>query len=117
MKRRYLCWIISTLKEFALAVKFIMNWDIQPDHEQEYFEFVIREFIPGVQRLGFELSDAWATVYGDRPQILVGAVMPSYSMAQQVLASPEWQSLNNQLQEYVINFDARIVESRNGFQF
>ena len=50
-----------------------MTWDIAPEHEQEYFEFVVREFIPGVQRLGFELSDAWATVYGDQPQILVGA--------------------------------------------
>ena len=60
-----------------MAVKLIMTWDITPDREQEYFEFVIREFIPGVQRLGFELSDAWATVYGSQPQILVGAVLPS----------------------------------------
>lgn len=100
-----------------MAVKFIMNWDIQPEHEQEYFEFVIRDFIPGVQRLGFDLSDAWATVYGERPQIMVGAVLPSLTRAQQVLASPEWQSLNNQLQEYVVNFDAKIVEARAGFQF
>jgi len=49
-------------------VKLIISWDIVQDREQEYFEFVIREFIPGVQRLGFELSDAWATVYGSQPQ-------------------------------------------------
>jgi hypothetical protein len=55
-----------------MAVKLIMSWDIQPEREQEYFEFVVREFIPGVQRLGFELSDAWATVFGSEPQILVG---------------------------------------------
>jgi hypothetical protein len=64
-----------------------MSWDIAPEREQEYFEFVVREFIPGVQRLGFELSDAWATVYGSQPQILVGAVVPSPAQARQILKS------------------------------
>ena len=26
--------------------KLIMTWDIAPEREQEYFEFVVREFIP-----------------------------------------------------------------------
>ena len=60
-----------------MSVKLIMTWDILPEHEQEYFEFVVREFIPGVQRLGLDLQDAWATVYGEHPQILVGATFPT----------------------------------------
>jgi hypothetical protein len=94
-----------------------MSWDIAPDREQEYFEFVVREFIPGVQRMGFELSDAWATVFGNQPQILVGAVVSSDAHAQKILNSAEWKSLNNQLQDYVRNYSIKIVESRNGFQF
>jgi hypothetical protein len=100
-----------------LAIKLIMTWDIAPDHEQEYFEFVVREFIPGVQRLGFELSDAWATVYGERPQILVGAVLPTQQKARQVLRSTEWKSLYNQLQEYVHNYSQKLVEAQGYFQF
>jgi hypothetical protein len=100
-----------------LAVKLIMTWDIMPEREQEYFEFVVREFIPGVQRLGFELSDAWATVYGSQPQILVGAIIPSRGRAQQLLDSSEWRSLNNQLQDFVHNYDQKIVDATGGFQF
>jgi len=100
-----------------VAVKVIMTWDITPDREQEYFEFVIREFIPGVQRLGFELSDAWATVYGGQPQIMVGAVLPSFNRAQEIMLSDEWRSLENQLLDYVQNFTQKIVEARGGFQF
>jgi len=100
-----------------LAVKLIMTWDIMPEREQEYFEFVVREFIPGVQRLGFELSDAWATVYGSQPQILVGAIIPSRGRAQQLLDSSEWRSLHNQLQDFVQNYDQKIVEATGGFQF
>jgi hypothetical protein len=97
--------------------KLIMTWDIAPEREQEYFEFVVREFIPGVQRLGFELTDAWATIYGNQPQIMVGATLDSLSKVQQVLISSEWQSLNNQLQDFVQNYQQKIVEAQRGFQF
>lgn len=97
--------------------KLIMTWDIAPEREQEYFEFVVREFIPGVQRLGFELTDAWATIYGDQPQIMVGATLPSLSSVQKVLLSSEWQSLNNQLQDFVKNYQQKVVQAQGGFQF
>ena len=100
-----------------MAVKIIMTWDIAPGHEQEYFEFVVREFLPGVQQLGFELSDAWATAYGSRPQILVGAQLPSMLKAQQVLHSSEWKSLQNQLLDLVINYTEKVVKARGDFQF
>ena len=100
-----------------MAIKIIMTWDISPEREQEYFEFVVREFIPGVQRLGLELKDAWATVYGTRPQILVGALLPTVAKAHQIMHSSEWTSLHNQLQDYVINYTEKIVEAHGGFQF
>jgi hypothetical protein len=100
-----------------VPVKIIMTWDIAPEHEQEYFEFVVREFIPGVQRLGLELRDAWATVFGSHPQILVGAVLPSASKAENILESSEWKSLQNQLMDFVINYEQKLVNSRGGFQF
>ena len=100
-----------------MPIKIIMTWDIAAEREQEYFEFVVREYIPGVQRLGLELKDAWATVYGSRPQILVGALLPSVDKAHQIMNSSEWKSLHNQLQDYVINYSEKIVEAHGGFQF
>jgi len=100
-----------------VAVKLILNWDIAPEKEQEYFEFVVREFIPGVQKLGFELTDAWATVYGDQPQIMVGAILPTREEVNEVLETSEWHSLNNQLQDFVKNYSFKVVEARGGFQF
>ncbi len=100
-----------------MAAKLIMTWDIAPDREQEYFEFVVREFIPGVQRLGFEVSDAWVTVYGNQPQVMVGATLPTASKVKQVLRSSDWKSLNNQLLDFVKNYSQKVVEARGGFQF
>ncbi len=98
-------------------VKLIMSWDITPEREQEYFEFVIREFLPGVQKLGFELSDAWATVYGEEPQIMVTAVLPSSTNARLLLLSDEWVSLHNRLMDYVENYKQKLVTARGGFQY
>ena len=98
-------------------VKLIMSWDITPEQEQEYFEFVIREFLPGVQKMGFELSDAWATVYGEEPQIMVTAVLPDSTNARLLLLSDEWVSLHNRLMDYVENYNQKLVTARGGFQY
>jgi hypothetical protein len=99
-----------------VAVKLLMNWDILPGREQEYFEFVVRDFIPAMQRLGMEPSDAWFTMYGDEPQIMVSAQMPSASSLQRILASEDWKNLTQQLLDYVENFEYKIVQARSGFQ-
>ena len=100
-----------------MAGKLIMTWDIAPEKEQEYFEFVVREFLPDVQRFGFTLSDAWVTVFGDRPQIMVSAVMPSIRKVELAMESEKWQALIDKLLSFVTNFQAKIVRSKGGFQF
>lgn len=99
-----------------MAVKLLMTWDILPGREQEYFEFVVRDFIPGMQRLGMEPSDAWFTMYGSSPQILTGAQMSSINSLQRALQSPDWDRLTQQLLDYVENFKYKVVQARPGFQ-
>lgn len=99
-----------------MAVKLLMTWDILPGREQEYFEFVVRDFIPGVQRLGMEPSDAWYTMYGDQPQILAAMQMPSISSLERILKSSEWSELTQRLLDYVENFKVKVVQARSGFQ-
>lgn len=99
-----------------MAVKLLMTWDILPGREQEYFEFVVRDFIPALQRMGMEPSDAWFTMYGNQPQVLTGARLSSIGLVQQVLESTEWQNLTDQLMDYVENFEYKVVQARSGFQ-
>ena len=99
-----------------MTVKLLMTWDIIPGREQEYFEFVVREFIPQVQQLGMEPSDAWFTMYGDQPQIMAAMQMPTLDEIERVLGSGEWESLINRLLDYVENYDYKVVQARAGFQ-
>lgn len=99
-----------------MAVKILMSWDIVPGREQEYFEFMVREFIPGIQRLGLEPTDAWFTMYGNQPQIIAGAQMPNKQAIDQVLESTEWLSLSERLLNFVTGFTYKIVSARKGLQ-
>ncbi|MCB2209317.1 hypothetical protein KQH62_00355 [bacterium] len=100
-----------------MNVKVIMTWDIVQGREQEYFEFVVRSFMPGVQKLGMTVSDAWVTIYGDHPQILVGAVVPGLARARHIVNSDEWDLLNSRLLDYVTNYEIKLAPLQGGFQF
>ena len=99
-----------------MAVKILMTWDILPGREQEYFEFIVRDWIPGLQQLGLEPSDAWFTMYGDQPQIMAAAQVPSLTNLQQALETSKWKEITQRLLEYVENFDYKVVQARSGFQ-
>jgi hypothetical protein len=103
-------------RENPKGVKLLMTWDIMPGREQDYFEFVVREFLPGMQNMGMEPSDAWFTVFGSQPQIMVAAQMESQDAMVKLLHTPEWSNLTARLLDYVINFQQKIVEARAGFQ-
>jgi hypothetical protein len=100
-----------------MAVKVLMTWDITPEKEQEYFEFVIGEFVPGIQRIGLEPIEAWATIYGEYPQIQVAMLAPDLPQARRILDSGEWSKLRGQLFQFVRNYSSKIVSARGGFQF
>jgi hypothetical protein len=100
-----------------MPVKLLMTWDITPEREQEYFEFVIGEFIPGVQRMGLDPIEAWATIYGEYPQIQVAMLSPDVSNVQRILNSGEWARLREQLFGYVKNYSQKLIPAKRGFQF
>lgn len=97
-------------------VKLLMSWDIQPGRESEYFEFVVREFAPGIMKLGIQPTEAWYTVYGSGPQILTGGIAENLQSLKEILASNEWEKLHTELLNYVANFRQKIVAATGRFQ-
>lgn len=99
-----------------MTVKLLMTWDILPDKEQEYFDFVISDFLPEIKQLGISPVDAWYTMYGDQPQIMVTAKTQSQASLNVVMASKEWLLLLENLSKYVENFSYKVISAQTGFQ-
>lgn len=96
--------------------KLLMSWDIKPGRDQEYFEFMVREFAPGITRLGLTPTEAWLAVYGECPQIMMEAVAEDLVSVRERLSMPEWDRLREQLLDYVDNYQQKIVHASRGFQ-
>ena len=97
-------------------IKLLMAWDIKHGVESEYFEYIVREFVPGIMKLGVQPTESWYTVHGERPQILIGGVAEDVSSLRQILHSSEWSELHSKLLNYVSNFESKIVEPKGRFQ-
>src|SRR5512139_1248025 len=97
-------------------VKLLMSWDIKPGRDSEYFEFVVREFVPTITRLGLQPTEAWFTIYGDRPQVLTGGITENLDAMQRILASKDWQKLHGRLLEMVTNYRQKIVRATGTLQ-
>ena len=97
-------------------MKLLLSWDIKPGRDQEYFEFMVREFAPGLTRLGLTPTEAWLAVYGECPQILMEGVAGNREIIDDMLASDDWSDLHSKLMGYVDNYTQRIVHASTGFQ-
>jgi hypothetical protein len=99
-----------------MMVKLLMSWDIKPGRESDYFEFVVKEFAPGIMRLGLQPTEAWYTVYGEGPQIVTGGVAEDLRTMQDILNKQDWIELKERLFEYVVNYQQKIVPALGRFQ-
>ncbi len=97
-------------------IKLLMSWNIKMGREQPYFEFIVREFAPGLMRLGIQPTEAWYTIYGKGPQILTGGVTEDLETMQHILNSQDWQRLHSKLLVYVTNYQQKVVEASGRFQ-
>lgn len=94
-------------------VRLLLKWDIKPGREQPYFEFVMREFAPGLMQLGIEPAEVWYTIYGDGPQMLTIGEISNTERLQQILEGNSWQKLRGKLLLYVTNYSQQVVSDNN----
>lgn len=97
--------------------KLLLSYEVKSESSQEYYRFMLGRYVPMMQALGLEMSEAWHTAYGDFPNRLVGFVSPDEATIQDILENESWAALNEELQRFVVDFRYRVVPFREGFQF
>lgn len=99
-----------------MSTKLVMNWDIRPETESEYFEFLVHEFIPGMNRLGIGEIQVWYTTYGDCEQKLATGITPDLEQMQTALGSDDWEKMTEKLNRYVTDWNLKVIPANKGFQ-
>ncbi len=99
-----------------MPTKLIMRWDVRPESESEYFEFLVHEFIPGMNKLGISEFQVWYTAYGECEQKLASGIAPTREHMNSALNNEGWEQLHDKLQNYVENFSQKVILATRGFQ-
>lgn len=99
------------------GLKLVLTYNIRPDGGQEYYEFVLGQYIPIMQSLGLEITEAWHTAYGNYPHRLLVFVSQDGDKVRRVVNDVAWDELNDRLLQFVTDFDYKVVPYRIGFQF
>ncbi|MCI0394021.1 MAG: hypothetical protein L0332_04830 [Chloroflexi bacterium] len=98
------------------GLKLLLSYNIRSEVTQEYYEFVLGRYVPIMQAMGLEMSEAWHTAYGEYPNRLIGFVARERDTMLKVLSNETWEALNEQLAQYVTDFSYKVVQYELGFQ-
>lgn len=98
------------------GLKLLLSYEVNPESLQDYRQFVMQRYIPAMQMMGFQVSEAWHTAYGDAPNRLIGFVCEDRHTVSDLLENEIWQGLNAQLEQYVTDFNYKVVPYRGIFQ-
>ena len=99
------------------GLKLILSYSIRPETGQEYYQFVLGQYVPVMQSMGLDMIEAWHTAYGDYPNRLIVFVSKDRETMLRVINDANWDELNDRLLDYVADFDYKVIPYKIGFQF
>ncbi len=100
-----------------VRTKLLLTYNILAEQQEEYLNFMMNNFIPGLQRLGLVNSGVWHTAYGDYPARLIIFVADDQDTMDKALGSKSWKDLETKLERFVKDYTRRVVPFQPGFQF
>lgn len=98
-------------------VKLLITYDPISERREAYFRYMLGEFVPALEQLGLTMCEAWHTAYGEYPLRLTVFTAPDETSMEAALASDAFEELEARLQDFVENYERRIVPMRKRFQF
>lgn len=96
--------------------RLMLIYDINPQFQNEYYDYVLRDFIPSLQRMNIYMLYAWQVIGDDHPERQIEFVCESETIIRTVLASDAYQQAETKLKDYTMNFRRKLVLFENRCQ-
>jgi hypothetical protein len=104
------------MNEEPIGYKLLVSYDVRPEAINEYRQFVLGRYIPFLGSMGLQISQAWHTAYGNAPNRLLEFVCREHDTVATLLGDESWESFNEQLQQFVVGLDFKVVLYKDRFQ-
>jgi len=97
--------------------RMILSYDIHPEKYERYYNYVLSEFVPGMQKMGLQMIFAWQIIYGRYPARQIDFICYDHHTLTTVLSSETFKRAEERLKSYTINYKRKVVYFENRFQF
>ena len=104
-------------KSIIPRFKLLIRYNVKSTTNEDYFQFVINEFVPAMQELGLYMIQVYHTAYGNHPMRQLEFVAEDLDIVRDAMQSEVWKQLHEKLNHYISDYDQKLVKFRDGFQF
>ena len=94
-----------------MPVKFNQYWTIDFERSDEYEKFIIRKYIPALNKLGIHIVAGWTVLIGGYSDIILEGVANDLELVERALRAHKYSELNDELQNYIKNFKTKVLVS------
>lgn len=94
-----------------MPVKFNQYWTIDFERIDEYEKFIIRKFIPGINKLGIHIVAGWTVLIGGYSDIILEGISNDLELLEKALRHKKYRQLNDELQNYIKNYKTKVLVS------
>lgn len=94
-----------------MPVKFNQYWTIDFDKNEAYEKFVIRKYIPGMNKLGIHIVAGWTVLIGGFSEIILEGISNDLELLEKALRNKKFRELNDELQNYIKQYFTKVLVS------
>ncbi|MEA3232680.1 MAG: hypothetical protein U9Q05_13075 [Thermodesulfobacteriota bacterium] len=91
-----------------MTVKFDHYWTVNPRKRDDYEKFIIKQFIPGVNRLNMHAVAAWSVMVGAYSDFILETVSKDLDLLEEALRSDKYRKLISDLQLHITNYKTKV---------
>lgn len=97
--------------------KLLLSYDIRPEVVDQYYHYVLKEFVPELETMGLYMFRVWHVAYGPYPVRQVEFISDDLNAVQDTFRSERWEALEERLKLFTLHYERKVVRFRAGFQF
>lgn len=92
-----------------MSVLFTQHWDVDPNKESDYSNFIMTTYMQTMGRLGLSMIGGYYVAIGAGPRIIGVSAADNLHQLDQAISSDEYTSITDKLFTYVSNYYSRIL--------
>lgn len=93
-----------------MPVKLNHYWTVIHDRRKAYEQFIIKDFIPKVNKLGLHTVAGWCVLVGAYSEIVFECVSNDLDQLEKALQHPKYRKIKAQLLNYVKNYKTKVLQ-------